>query len=188
MFSQIKKTPNAILWGTGLYLALIIAVGGYLSSTELQYAIPLVLTGLAGAFFTIYKQGRLTIVSALLGLIFNLVLLFGIAAEDIFTAIQLGNVPNLHYGLPLVAGLFGYLLGQVNHLLCEEKEEDELLFPHNVRMMRPSMPTDKDLAMLESKITSTVSSAIAQGISDGITQGLQSVFPAQRSVLERKKA
>lgn len=187
MVDGFKKTPMPILVGVLVYLAATLAGGGYLLFEEMMYAIPIIATGLVGAFFAIYQQGRMTIISALLGLTLNLVLLFALAAQDIFLAIQQGEIPNLHYGLPLVVGLFGYLLGQVNQLLHEEQKEAETL-PENVRVMRPGLPTEKDLHELEHQISTTVSHAIAQGIAEGLNQGLQQALQPNRASNERKSA
>ncbi len=183
---DFNQSPMSIRISVLSYLIVILGVSGYLAMTELRYAIPLAVTGLVGAFFAVYQQGRMTIISALLGLVLNLVLLFGMAAQDIFMAIQNGEIPNLHYGLPLVAGLFGYLLGQVNQLMNDPSQESDDELPANVRVMRP-LPTDKDLALLESQISETVSRAVAQGIAEGVSQGLQQALHPTR-VVERKSA
>ncbi|MBF0288321.1 MAG: hypothetical protein HQM14_10930 [SAR324 cluster bacterium] len=185
MMNEFKNTPVSIRVGVIVYLTIILTGGGFLAVEEIMYAIPLIVTGLAGAFFAIYQHGRMTVISALLGLTLNLVLLFGMAAEDIFLAVQNGEIPNLHYGLPLVAGLFGYLLGQVNQLM---REEDEQTFPDNVRIMRPGMPSEKDLALLENQISVTVSRAISDGIAEGIRTGLQQALQPNHNSVERKSA
>ncbi|MBF0279400.1 MAG: hypothetical protein HQM13_16505 [SAR324 cluster bacterium] len=187
MVDGFKNTPMSIRAGVLVYLAIILAGGVYLALEEMMYAIPVIATGLIGAFFAIYQQGRMTVISALLGLTFNLVLLFGVAAEEIFMAIQNGQIPNLHYGLPLVVGLFGYMLGQVNQLFYEGQTDPNGL-PENVRIMRPGLPSKKDLAELESQISSTVSRAIADGIAEGLSEGLQNALQPNRTSVERKSA
>lgn len=198
MINEFKTTPIAIQIGVIAYLAAVLAGGGYLSLGEVVYAVPILITGAVGAFFAVFQRGRMTIISALLGLILNLVLLFGLAAEDIFMAVQNGEVPNLHYGLPLVVGLFGYLLGQVNQLLHDEtsvsvgtsgtNQEGATTLPENVRLMRPHLPNEKDLATLEEQISSTVSKAIAKGIAEGLSTGLQDALQPRKSSSDRKSA
>lgn len=187
MVNELKDTPVVIRVGIAAYLAVTLLGGAYLALSELLYAIPIIITGVVGAFFAVYQKGRMTIVSALLGLILNLVLLFGLAAEDIFLAVQNGHIPNLHYGLPLVVGLFGYLLGQVNQLM-HEGESTHTPLPDNVRIMRPNLPSEKDLASLENQIASAVSRAIAQGISEGLHIGLKEALQPTKPATERKSA
>lgn len=188
MKELLKNIPLAIRIGILIYLTVIITVCGYLAAEELRYAIPLLATGLVGAFFAIYRQGKLAVVPALFGLILNLVLLFAMAAEDIFVAIQQGDIPNLHYGLPLVAGLFGYLLGQVHHFFVEEQDKQPESLPANVVMMRSNMVTEKDLQQLEKQIANTVSQAVARGISEGLRTGLQQALHPVPSIHERRSA
>ena len=187
MVSGFKNTPITLHIGIFVYLVIVLAGGGYLALEEIMYAVPVIVTGVAGVFFAIYQCGRMTIISALLGLTLNLVLLFGIAAEDIFMAIQNGEIPNLHYGLPLVVGLFGYLLGQINQLLYEGRVGEHAL-PENVRIIRPVLPTEKDLTQLENQLSTTVSRAIAQGIEDGVKTGLQQALQPNHTSVERKSA
>ncbi len=186
MVDGFKKAPISIRVGVIAYLAIVLTGGGYLALEEMIYAIPVLATGLIGGFFAIYQQGRMTIISALLGLTLNLVLLFGVAAEEIFMAIQSGQIPNLHYGLPLVVGLFGYLLGQIHQMLCEDQTESSGL-PKNVHVMR-SLPSKKDLAELEIQISTTVSRAITDGIAEGLSQGLQKALQPNHASVERKSA
>lgn len=182
MKERLKEIPLLIWLGVAFYLAAVSTVSAYLASGELQYAVPLFVTGIVGAFFALYRHGKMTIVSALFGLILNLVLLFGLAAQDIFMAIQEGAIPNLHYGLPLVAGLFGYLLGQIHQLIREDLDSEEI--SPKVVSIRSTMPSDKDLAALEARIANTVSQAISEGIRNGLQQALHPVS----KISERKSA
>lgn len=184
MERENQGTPTVLVIGIMVYLAAVLGIGGWITMDEWHYGVPLMFTGVVGAFFSIYQKGRMTIVSALLGLILNLVLLFGLAAEDIFMAIQNGEIPNLHYGLPLVAGLFGYLLGQINQLMQTDEQAYNGAHSDNVVMMRPLMPNDKDIAQLESRI----SAAVAKGVADGVTQGLRSVLQPSATHADRKSA
>ena len=187
MIDGFKNTPISLHFSILTYLVIVLAGGGYLALEEIMYAIPVIITGVAGALFAIYQCGRMTVISALLGLTLNLVLLFGIAAEDIFIAIQNGEIPNLHYGLPLVVGLFGYLLGQINQLLYEGRVSEHGL-PENVRIIRPGMPSEKDLTQLENLFSTTVSRAVAQGIAEGVSTGLQQALHPSHASVDRKSA